>query len=103
MRAANLKQTSLPKQSGPKRVAAVKGTHLYVATWSPKGGTNDHFLFVTNQFGNSEAAPWAKAGTIHFAKASKPWLAGESTTVNSSNFNTFVNGGSGGGSAIGAN
>ena len=89
--------------TGMKIHAALKGTQLYVATWSPKGGGNDHFLFVTDQFGNSEAAPWAKAGTIQFSKSSKPWLAGESTTVGGSNFNTFNNRGSTGGSAMGAN
>ncbi len=89
--------------SGMKILAAVKGTKLYVATWSPKGGANDHFLFVTDQFGNSEVAPWAKAGTIHFNKATKPWLVGESVTASGSNYNSFVNGGTMGISAIGAN
>ena len=89
--------------SGMKIHAAVKGTQLYVATWSPKGGGNDHFLFVTDQFGNSQAAPWAKAGTIFFNTATKPWLCGESTTVGGSNYNSFVNRGTTGGSAMGAN
>ena len=89
--------------SGMKILAAVKGTKLYFATWSPKGGGNDHFIFVTDQFGNSEAAPWAKAGTIHFTKATKPWLAGESTTVSGSNYNGFTNGGTQAVSTMGAN
>lgn len=93
----------LVASNGMKILAAVKGTKLYVATWSPKGGGNDHFLFVTDQFGNSEAAPWAKAGTIHFTKASKPWLAGESTTVGGTNYNGWTSAGTQAVSTMGEN
>jgi hypothetical protein len=60
--------------------AAVRGTTLYVATWSPgTSGPNDHFIFVSDQLlpAATTAAPWAKAGTIAVA-ANKPYLATES-------------------------
>ena len=64
---------------------AVRGTTLYVATWSPgTNGPNDHFIFVSDQLlpGATTAAPWAKVGTIAVA-ANKPCLASES-------LNTYV-------------
>jgi hypothetical protein len=60
--------------------AAVRGTTLYVATWSPgTSGPNDHFIFVSDQLlpSASAAAPWAKAGTVAVS-ANKPFLASES-------------------------
>jgi hypothetical protein len=66
--------------------AAVRGTTLYVATWSPgTSGPNDHFIFVSDQLlpGATTAVPWAKAGTVAVA-ASKPYLATESQ-------NSYVN------------
>jgi hypothetical protein len=60
--------------------AAVRGTTLYVATWSPgTSGPNDHFIFVSDQLLSAATtpAPWAKSGTIAVA-ANKPCLAGES-------------------------
>jgi len=59
---------------------AVRGTTLYVATWSPgTNGPNDHFIFVSDQLlsAASAAAPWAKAGDVAVATG-KPFLAGES-------------------------
>ncbi|MDR3456472.1 MAG: carbohydrate-binding protein [Verrucomicrobiae bacterium] len=58
---------------------AVRGTTLYVATWSPgTTGPNDHFIFVTDQLlPAGAAAPWAKAGTVAVSTG-KPFLAGES-------------------------
>jgi hypothetical protein len=58
---------------------AVRGTTLYVATWSPgTSGPNDHFIFVTDQLlPAGAAAPWAKAGTVAVS-VNKPFLAGES-------------------------
>jgi len=58
---------------------AVRGTTLYVATWSPGiSGPNDHFIFVTDQLlPAGAAAPWAKAGTVAVT-TSKPFLATES-------------------------
>jgi hypothetical protein len=64
--------------------AAIRGTVLYVATWSPgnfSGGNtnNDHFVLVSDQILGSPttAAQWAKAGTIAIP-ATKVMLAGES-------------------------
>jgi hypothetical protein len=59
---------------------AVRGTTLYVATWSPgTNGPNDHFIFVSDQLLSSAsvAAPWAKSGNVAVA-STKPFLAGES-------------------------
>lgn len=58
---------------------AVRGTTLYVATWSPgTSGANDHFIFVTDQLlPAGAAAPWAKAGTVGVS-VNKPFLASES-------------------------
>ena len=58
---------------------AVRGTTLYVATWSPgTSGTNDHFIFVTDSLlPAGAAAPWAKAGTVA-VNSGKPFLASES-------------------------
>jgi hypothetical protein len=66
--------------SGMVLYAAVRGTTLYVATWSPgTNGPNDHFIFVSDQLlpSATAAAPWAKAGKAAVA-ATKPYLASES-------------------------
>jgi hypothetical protein len=67
--------------SGMTIHAALRGSLLYVATWSPgnSGGANDHFIFVTDQLlaSATAAAPWAKTGLVAVA-TSKPFLAGES-------------------------
>jgi hypothetical protein len=60
--------------------AAVRGTTLYVATWSPgTSGPNDHFIFVSDQLLPSATAPapWAKGGNVAVATG-KPYLATES-------------------------
>jgi hypothetical protein len=60
--------------------AAVRGTTLYVATWSPgTNGLNDHFILVSDQIlaSPTTASPWAKAGTIAIP-ATKVMLTGES-------------------------
>ncbi|NBS14449.1 MAG: hypothetical protein EBT57_06540, partial [Verrucomicrobia bacterium] len=59
--------------------AAVRGTKLYAATWSPIGGANDHFIFITDQFGDPRNHPWAKAGQIYFDSTTKPWLAADNS------------------------
>ncbi len=59
---------------------ALRGTTLYVATWSPgTSGANDHFIFVSDQLLPSATgnAPWAKSGKAAVA-STKPFLAGES-------------------------
>ena len=66
--------------------AAVRGTKLYVATWSPgdngSGFGSDHFVLVSNALLSSATgpAPWAKSGSIAIG-GDKPFLAGESTTT----------------------
>ena len=65
---------------GMKIVAAVKSNHLYAATWSARGGANDHFLYITDKIGVPQAAPWAKAGNVSFDKTTKPYLAVEQST-----------------------
>jgi len=61
--------------------AALRGTVLYVATWSPgdSGGANDHFILVSDALlpSATSAAPWVKAGTIA-VDVGKPFLAAES-------------------------
>jgi glycosyl hydrolase family 57 len=66
--------------------AAVRGTTLYVATWSPgtyagSNSLNDHFIFVSTQVLSSatSAAPWAKVGTVA-VPTNTVMLCGESTT-----------------------
>jgi hypothetical protein len=66
--------------SGMVLYGAVRGTTLYVATWSPgTNGPNDHFIFVTDQLlpSATAAAPWAKAGLVAVSP-NKPFLASES-------------------------
>jgi len=64
--------------------AAVRGTVLYVATWSPgnyagSNSLNDHFIIVANQLSAmSPAFPtWSKVGSNAVAGAT-PFLSGES-------------------------
>lgn len=60
--------------------AALRGTILYVATWSPgTNGPNDNFIFVSDQLlsGAGSNAPWAKMGTVAL-DPNKPYLAAES-------------------------
>ena len=66
--------------SGMTLYGAVRGTTLYVATWSPgTNGPNDHFIFVSDQLlpAAAAAAPWAKIGS-NAVTTTKPFLAGES-------------------------
>jgi Starch/carbohydrate-binding module (family 53)/Glycosyl hydrolase family 57 len=68
--------------SGMVLYGAVRGTTLYVATWSPgTNGPNDHFIFVSDQLLPSAtaapAAAWNKSGLISVS-TNKPFLAGES-------------------------
>ena len=70
--------------AGPMVIyAAVKGTTLYVATWSPgsnNNGANDHFVIVTDQLSPTLQAAfptWSKTG-MNAVDPSKPFLAGES-------------------------
>jgi len=83
-------QNFVVSDNGMRIYAAVRGNKLYTATWSTKGGNNDHFLFVTDQFGDPLNHPWAKAGRVYgkfdFSGTSKPWIGANPT-------NEFRNGG----------
>jgi hypothetical protein len=64
--------------------AAIRGTVLYVATWSPgnyptSNTNNDHFVLVSDQVLGSPttSAPWGKAGTVAIP-STKVMLCGES-------------------------
>jgi glycosidase len=85
--------------TGMKILAALRSNNVYVATWSANGGGNDHFVYITDAFGAPEPAAWAKAGSVFFSKAGKPYLAAEQS--NGTNF--LNNGGSAGRVAMGAN
>jgi autotransporter-associated beta strand protein len=70
--------------SGMTLYAAIRGTILYVATWSPgnyptSSTNNDHFVLVSDQVLGSAttAAPWAKTGAIAIP-STKVMLCGES-------------------------
>jgi hypothetical protein len=64
--------------------AGIRGTVLYVATWSPgnyptSNTNNDHFILVSDQVLGSPttSAPWGKAGTVAIP-STKVMLCGES-------------------------
>jgi glycosidase len=42
--------------NGMRIYAAIRGNKLYTATWSPKGGVNDHVIYITDEFGNPVTA-----------------------------------------------
>ncbi len=66
--------------SGMVLYGALRGSTLYVATWSTgTSGPNDHFILVSDQLlpAATASAPWAKTGKVAVA-TSKPYLAGES-------------------------
>ncbi|HMP89600.1 MAG TPA: hypothetical protein PJ991_05340 [Kiritimatiellia bacterium] len=85
--------TYLLSSPGMVIYAAVRGTRLYVSTWSPgsdgAGFGSDHHLFVSDVLLPSATtpAPWAKQGFIA-VPGNKPYLAGESTTTYAGWFNT---------------
>ncbi|MFM7374762.1 MAG: hypothetical protein ACKO39_06395, partial [Chthoniobacterales bacterium] len=74
--------------------AAVRGTKLYVATWSPgnsfSGFGSDHHIFISDSLLGSAItpAPWGKLGLISVA-ANKPYLAGEYESNYAGWFNTI--------------
>jgi glycosidase len=108
--------------NGMRIYAAVRGNKLYTATWSPKGGSNDHVIFITDRFGNpvgvgpataSDAASnytsWANGsnqgtgfntweisntGSISGAFIGDPSAAGIQG-MNAKSFSLYANGGSG--------
>ncbi len=82
-------QNFIVSDNGMRIYAAIRGTKLYTATWSTKGGTNDHFIFITDQFGNPRGHPWAKAGQIYFDTTTKPWIGANPTNAYENNFGTL--------------
>ncbi|GHC44255.1 alpha-amylase family glycosyl hydrolase [Roseibacillus persicicus] len=85
--------------NGMRLWAAVKGSKLYLATWSTEGGTSDHFVLCSTTFGNPEGHPWGKAGTLNYYFAEWPWLAAEGDN----DYATLNNGGASGEHAEGPN
>ena len=83
-------QNFVVSDNGMRIYAAVRGNKLYTATWSTKGGTNDHFIFITDQFGNPLNHPWAKAGRIYgkfdFTAQTKPWIGADPTIAYANGF-----------------
>ncbi len=71
----------LENSSGMTIYAALRGSILYLATWSPgnSAGPNDHYIFVTDQLlvSATAPAPWSKTGLVAIA-ATKPFIGGES-------------------------
>jgi hypothetical protein len=45
-------QNFIVSDNGMRIYAAIRGNKLYTATWSPKGGGNDHVIYITDEFGN---------------------------------------------------
>jgi len=83
-------QNFVVSDNGMRIYAAVRGNKLYTATWSTKGGGNDHFIFITDQFGNPVNHPWAKAGRIYgkfdFTAQTKPWIGADPTSAYANGF-----------------
>lgn len=80
----------IAEYNGMKMWAAVRGTKLYVATWGTgpySGITNDHFFFVSTNFGDATPMPWAKQGYI-FMRTNYTYLAAEGGNEWSGWFNT---------------
>lgn len=86
-------QNFIVSDNGMRVYAAVRGNKLYTATWSTKGGNNDHFLFVTDQFGDPLNHPWAKAGRVYgkfdFTGSTKPWVGANPTNEFRNGFKTM--------------
>ncbi len=66
---------------GMRIYAALRGTDLYVATWTPAGGDSDHFIFVTDELlpAATRRMVWNKKGFIALPEG-KPYLGAESTS-----------------------
>jgi glycosidase len=79
-------QNFVVSDNGMRIYAAIRGNKLYTATWSTKGSGNDHFIFITDQFGNPVNHPWAKAGRIFMNTATKPWIGANPTAAFTNNF-----------------
>ncbi len=79
-------QYEVASYNGMKLWAALRGTQLYVATWSTRGeANNDHFLHVADDFSDPVDHPWAKAGRVYFDTANDPWIGANPTDAYGSN------------------
>lgn len=80
----------LQSNPGMTIYAALRGTKLYVATWSTGNGgwTNDHFILVSDTLLPSATTlpPWDKAGRVA-VPAGKPFLGAESSNAFAGWFN----------------
>ncbi len=79
----------LVEDPGMRIFAAVRGTLLYVATWTPSGGGNDHYILVSDtlEAAATSPAPWDKAGTTAHPSG-KPFIGAEADNQYASWFNT---------------
>ena len=79
----------LIENPGMRIYAAVRGTLLYVATWTPSEGSNDHFILVSDSLENAaiSSAPWGKIGTTAHPTG-KPFIGAESENQYAEWFNT---------------
>ncbi|HKK19178.1 MAG TPA: fibronectin type III domain-containing protein, partial [Opitutales bacterium] len=78
----------LVEDPGMRIFAAVRGTLLYLATWTPSGGVNDHFILVSDRLESdaTSPAPWGKAGTTA-QPPGKPFLGAEADNQYAAWFN----------------
>jgi len=79
----------LVNNPGMRIFAAVRGTLLYVATWTPSEGGNDHFILIGDHLESSATspAPWDKSGTTALPIGS-PFIGSESANQYAAWFNT---------------
>ncbi len=79
----------LVENPGMRIFAAVRGTLLYVATWTPSEGDNDHHILVSDRLESSAINPasWGKAGSSA-QPVGKPYIAAEADNEYASWFNT---------------
>src|SRR5262249_4936764 len=77
--------TNLLQNAGPMVIyAAVRGTTLYVATWSPgNSGANDHFIIVRDRLRAlcERVLPGGSKPGMKGVDSRKPFLGGESSNV----------------------
>lgn len=57
--------------------AAVRGSKLYVATWSTTNAGSDHFVYVTDELADAHIAPWGKNGYVFANLSTKPYITAE--------------------------
>jgi len=79
----------LIEDPGMRIFAAVRGTLLYVATWTPSEGSNDHYILISDSLENAvnTAAPWGKAGTTAHP-SDQPYIGSEADNQYAAWFNS---------------